>query len=148
VLLLCVDQLGVLELSSFLHVRFYSILLHLISGCHCDKDVTVGFEKLLSGKSFWLFVHIHCFQVVKSAPKGRYKGIKRNYEVEDVLKLRGSIDIEYTLATRGANKLWQLIHTEPFVPALGALTGNQAVQMVRAGLKAIYLSGKILDYLD
>ncbi|KAI6185424.1 Malate synthase [Aphelenchoides besseyi] len=81
------------------------------------------------------------YQVVKSAPKGRYKGIKRNYEVEDVLKLRGSIDIDYTLATRGANKLWQLIHTEPFVPALGALTGNQAVQMVRAGLKAIYLSG-------
>ncbi|CAD5223635.1 unnamed protein product [Bursaphelenchus okinawaensis] len=81
------------------------------------------------------------YQVVKSAPKGRYKGIKRNYEVEDVLKLRGSFDIEYTLATRGANKLWQLLHTEPFVPALGALTGNQAVQMVRAGLKAIYLSG-------
>ncbi|KAI6220935.1 Malate synthase [Aphelenchoides fujianensis] len=81
------------------------------------------------------------YQVVKAAPKGRYKGIKRNYEVEDVLKLRGSIDIEHTLAIRGANKLWQLIHTEPFVPALGALTGNQAVQMVRAGLKAIYLSG-------
>lgn len=57
------------------------------------------------------------------------------------MKLRGSVDIEYTLANRGANKLWQLIHTEPFVPALGALTGNQAVQMVRAGLKAIYLSG-------
>lgn len=53
----------------------------------------------------------------------------------------GSIDIEYTLATRGANKLWQLLHTEPYVPALGAQTGNQAVQMVKAGLKAIYLSG-------
>lgn len=61
--------------------------------------------------------------------------------MEDVLRLRGSIDIDYTLATRGANKLWQLLHTEPFVPALGAQTGNQAVQMVRAGLKAIYLSG-------
>ncbi|CAD6198398.1 unnamed protein product [Caenorhabditis auriculariae] len=81
------------------------------------------------------------YQVVKSAPKGRFKGIKRDYEVEEVLRLRGSIDIEYTLATRGANKLWQLLHTEPFVPALGAQTGNQAVQMVRAGLKAIYLSG-------
>ncbi|KAH7729924.1 hypothetical protein AAVH_02403 [Aphelenchoides avenae] len=81
------------------------------------------------------------YQIVKSAPKGRYKGIKRNYEVEDVLKLRGSIDIEYTLATRGANKLWQLLHTEPYVAALGAQTGNQAVQMIRAGLKAIYLSG-------
>ncbi|KAF8385060.1 icl-1, partial [Pristionchus pacificus] len=81
------------------------------------------------------------YQVVKSAPKGRFSGIKRPYEVEDVLKLRGSIDIEYTLATRGANKLWQLLHTEPYVPALGAQTGNQAVQMVKAGLKAIYLSG-------
>ncbi|VDM63473.1 unnamed protein product [Angiostrongylus costaricensis] len=80
-------------------------------------------------------------QIVKSAPKGRFQGLKRDYQVEDVLKLRGSIEIEYTLATRGANKLWQLLHTEPFVPALGAQTGNQAVQMVRAGLKAIYLSG-------
>ncbi|VDK21719.1 unnamed protein product [Anisakis simplex] len=67
--------------------------------------------------------------------------MKRAYEVEDVLKLKGSIDIEYTLATRGANKLWQLLHTEPYIAALGAQTGNQAVQMVRAGLKAIYLSG-------
>ncbi|KAK0411957.1 hypothetical protein QR680_005943 [Steinernema hermaphroditum] len=81
------------------------------------------------------------YQVVKSAPKGRFHGIKRNYEVEDVLRLKGSIDIDYTLATRGANRLWQLLHTEPFVAALGAQTGNQAVQMVRAGLKAIYLSG-------
>lgn len=58
-----------------------------------------------------------------------------------MLKLRGSIEIEYTLATRGANKLWQLLHTEPFIAALGAQTANQAVQMVRAGLQAIYLSG-------
>ncbi|ETN78985.1 malate synthase A, partial [Necator americanus] len=79
--------------------------------------------------------------VIRAAPKGRFQGIKRDYQVEDVLKLRGSIEIEYTLASRGANKLWQLLHTEPFVPALGAQTGNQAVQMVRAGLKAIYLSG-------
>ncbi|VDM76032.1 unnamed protein product, partial [Strongylus vulgaris] len=79
--------------------------------------------------------------VIKAAPKGRFQGITRDYQVEDVLKLRGSVEIEYTLATRGANKLWQLLHTEPFVPALGAQTGNQAVQMVRAGLKAIYLSG-------
>ncbi|MFH4983805.1 hypothetical protein AB6A40_010514 [Gnathostoma spinigerum] len=81
------------------------------------------------------------YSIVKSAPKGRFKGLKRNYEVEDVLKLRGSLEIEHTLANRGANKLWQLIHTEPFVAALGAQTGNQAVQMVRAGLQAIYLSG-------
>lgn len=59
--------------------------------------------------------------------------------------MRGSINIEYTLATRGANKLWQLLHTDPYIAALGSQTGNQAVQMVRAGLKAIYLSGKKLN---
>jgi malate synthase A len=81
------------------------------------------------------------YEIVKSAPKGRFTGIKRNYQVEDVLKLRGSFPIEYTIATRTSNKLWQLLLTEPFVPALGSVTGNQAVQMVKAGLKAIYLSG-------
>ncbi|MDQ0156857.1 isocitrate lyase [Robertmurraya andreesenii] len=71
----------------------------------------------------------------------RWKGITRPYTAEDVIKLRGSIDIEHTLARRGAEKLWNLINTEDFVNALGALTGNQAVQQVKAGLKAIYLSG-------
>lgn len=71
----------------------------------------------------------------------RWKGIKRPYSAEDVIRLRGSIDIEYTLAKRGAEKLWDLIHNEDYVNALGALTGNQAVQQVKAGLKAIYLSG-------
>lgn len=71
----------------------------------------------------------------------RWKGITRPYTAEDVIKLRGSIDIEHTLARRGAEKLWNLLHTEPYINALGALTGNQAVQQVKAGLKAIYLSG-------
>lgn len=71
----------------------------------------------------------------------RWKGIKRPYSAEDVIRLRGSIDIEYTLAKRGAEKLWDLINNEDYVNALGALTGNQAVQQVKAGLKAIYLSG-------
>src|SRR5579885_461156 len=71
----------------------------------------------------------------------RWRGVTREYSAEDVLKLRGSIDIEYTLAEMGAQRLWDLLHTRPFVPALGALTGNQAVQMVKAGLEAIYLSG-------
>ena len=71
----------------------------------------------------------------------RWKGIQRPYTAEEVVKLRGSIKIEYTLARLGAERLWELIHTEPFVRALGALTGNQAVQMVQAGLKAIYVSG-------
>ena len=71
----------------------------------------------------------------------RWTGITRPYSAEDVIKLRGSIDIEHTLAKRGAEKLWKYLHEEDFVRALGALTGNQAVQQVKAGLKAIYLSG-------
>jgi len=71
----------------------------------------------------------------------RWEGIKRPYRPEDVLRLRGSVQIEHTLARMGAQRLWQLLSTEPYVAALGALTGNQAVQQVKAGLKAIYLSG-------
>ncbi len=71
----------------------------------------------------------------------RWKGIVRPYSAEDVIQLRGSIKIEYTLARLGAERLWNLLHSEPYVAALGALTGNQAVQQVKAGLKAIYLSG-------
>ncbi|QGS68378.1 isocitrate lyase [Oceanobacillus sp. 143] len=67
--------------------------------------------------------------------------VERPYSAEDVIRIRGSIDIEYTLADKGARKLWNLINTEDYVNALGALTGNQAVQQVKAGLKAIYLSG-------
>ncbi len=75
------------------------------------------------------------------AESPRWKGIKRNYTAEDVVRLRGSVQVEHTLAKRGSEKLWNLLHTEPFVNALGALTGNQAMQQVKAGLKAIYLSG-------
>src|ERR1700712_2629226 len=71
----------------------------------------------------------------------RWKGIKRSYSADDVVRLRGSVPVEHTLAKRGAQKLWESIHDEPFVNALGALTGNQAMQQVKAGLKAIYLSG-------
>ncbi len=71
----------------------------------------------------------------------RWRNVKRPYSPEDVLKLRGSIKIEHTLARMGAERLWELINTTDYVNALGALTGNQAVQMVEAGLKAIYISG-------
>ncbi|MGF1464564.1 MAG: isocitrate lyase [Sandaracinaceae bacterium] len=71
----------------------------------------------------------------------RWKGIERPYTMEDVLKLRGSIRIEHTLADKGARRLWSAMSTKPFVRSLGALTGGQAVQMVRAGLEAIYCSG-------
>lgn len=71
----------------------------------------------------------------------RWRGVQRPYSANQVLKLRGSIRLQYTLAELGAQRLWELLHSEPFVRTLGAQTGNQAVQMVQAGLKAIYLSG-------
>src|ERR671922_1391710 len=75
------------------------------------------------------------------AENPRWKGIKRGYSAEDVVRLRGSVQIEHTLAKRGAEKLWKLCSEKPYVHSLGALTGNQAVQQVRAGVPAIYLSG-------
>ncbi|UUL83899.1 isocitrate lyase [Sphingomonas qomolangmaensis] len=81
------------------------------------------------------------FETLIPAPAGRFDGIERPYTPADVERLRGSITIEHTLATKGANKLWELLKTEDYINALGALSGNQAMQMVRAGLKAIYLSG-------
>jgi isocitrate lyase len=75
------------------------------------------------------------------SPEGRWDGICRPYSPDDVERLRGSVRIRHTLAERGARRLWERLRTEPYLNALGALTGNQAVQMARAGLKAIYLSG-------
>jgi isocitrate lyase len=75
------------------------------------------------------------------AESPRWKGVQRGYTAEDVVRLRGTVHIEHTLARRGADKLWKLMNETPFVNALGALTGNQAMQQVKAGLKAIYLSG-------
>src|SRR6266550_2324507 len=72
---------------------------------------------------------------------GRWTGIERPYTREDVERLRGTVHVEHTLARLGAERLWKLLQSEPYVPTLGALTGGQAVQMVKAGLKAIYLSG-------
>jgi len=71
----------------------------------------------------------------------RWRGVRRDYSAADVVRLRGSVRIEYTLARRGAEKLWAMLHERPYVHSLGALTGNQAVQQVRAGVPAIYLSG-------
>jgi isocitrate lyase len=71
----------------------------------------------------------------------RWSGITRPYSYDDVLRLRGTIQIEYTLARLGAERLWNLMYSDPYVPALGAITGNQAIEMVQAGLKAIYGSG-------
>ncbi len=75
------------------------------------------------------------------AENPRWKGIQRGYSAADVVRLRGSLQVEHTYAKRGAEKLWNLINTEPFINSLGALSGNQAMQQVKAGLKAIYLSG-------
>ncbi|MBH0331673.1 MULTISPECIES: isocitrate lyase [Brevibacillus] len=80
-------------------------------------------------------------QVEQSWQGERFQGITRPYTAEDVVRLRGSVQIEHTLARLGAERLWELLHTEHHIKALGALTGNQAIQQVKAGLKAIYLSG-------
>ncbi len=80
-------------------------------------------------------------KLVPGAPAGRFAGIERPYGPADVEKLRGSFPIAHTLAERGANRLWKSLKSEPYVNALGAVTGNQAMQMARAGLKAVYLSG-------
>ena len=79
--------------------------------------------------------------LINDAPAGRFAGIRRDYGVDQVVSLRGSLQVRHTLAEHAANRLWQLLTTEDHVHALGAMTGGQAVQMVRAGLKAIYLSG-------
>src|ERR1700730_7951941 len=81
------------------------------------------------------------FEQLVPAPAGRFQGIERPYSPADVARLRGSLRISYTLAQNGANRLWELLQSQSYVPALGAMTGNQATQMVRAGLEAIYLSG-------
>src|SRR4030081_2696684 len=75
------------------------------------------------------------------APQGRFGGISPPYSPAEVAKLRGSVEIKYTLAEKGANRLWESLKTEPYVNSLGAVTGNQAMQQARAGLPAIYLSG-------
>src|SRR4051812_35664511 len=78
---------------------------------------------------------------LKGAKDPRWNGIERTYSAEDVVRLRGSVMIEYSLARRGAEKLWELLHSKEYVHTFGALTGAQAVQMVKAGLQAIYMSG-------
>ena len=80
-------------------------------------------------------------EMIPGTPEGRFDGIERAYPPEEVARLRGSVQIEHTLARRGALKLWELLKTEDYIHSLGAISGNQAMQMVRAGLKAIYLSG-------
>ncbi|MHB1219292.1 MAG: isocitrate lyase [Alphaproteobacteria bacterium] len=79
--------------------------------------------------------------LIPTAPKGRYDGVTRDYAAAEIAKLRGSLAVRHTIAEAGANRLWQLLHDTDYVHALGAMTGNQAVQMVKAGLQAIYLSG-------
>ncbi|UFW78715.1 MULTISPECIES: isocitrate lyase [Rhizobium] len=81
------------------------------------------------------------YKLVPNASASRFDGIERPYSAEDVQRLRGSVALSHTLAEMGADRLWRLLHQDDFVNALGALSGNQAMQMVRAGLKAIYLSG-------
>src|SRR6266849_3413121 len=80
-------------------------------------------------------------QIQQEWSSDRWTGIKRGYSPEEVLALRGSIKVEFSIAKMSSERLWNSMHSEPYIQALGAVTGNQAVQMVQAGLKAIYLSG-------
>ena len=75
------------------------------------------------------------------ASQGRWRGVDRPYAAEDVVRLRGSVTVEHTLAFRGAARLWHMLRGDEHIPALGALSGAQAVQMVKAGLRSIYVSG-------
>ena len=83
----------------------------------------------------------HVFETRTKASAGRFDGVTRNYTLADIERLSGTVEVEHSLARRGADTLWELLKTEDYVNTLGALTGNQALQQVRAGLKAIYLSG-------
>jgi malate synthase len=120
------------------------------------EDARALFERLSTSEEFVEFMTLPAYDLLESTPDTRdgaespapphpdprrWEGLLRRYTKADVEKLRGSVRIEHTLAQLGATRLWELLHTEPYVHALGALTGNQAVQMVKAGLKAIYLSG-------
>jgi isocitrate lyase len=112
---------------------------------HCDIatlfDAPLRADSLFNGATKTKGSPMHDFTTLVPAPPRRFDGIERTYGVADVERLRGSLAVEHTLARRGANRLWELLQNEDYVHALGALSGNQAMQMVRAGLKGIYLSG-------
>jgi malate synthase A len=129
------------------------------------EDARLLFERMSTADQFVEFITLPAYDLLEASPEERVRalagaaaradgspapaamdphrwdGVVRRYTRADVEKLRGSVKLEYTLAQMGAQRLWELLKTEPYVIALGALTGNQAVQMVKAGLKAIYLSG-------
>jgi isocitrate lyase len=120
-------------------LQIYKSAVRHIHSFPCSFSKAVGFFSFFSdsaqGKA------MTDFGATMAAPAGRFDGIERPYCIDDVRRLRGSIPVEHTLARRGALKLWELLHQDEPVRALGALSGNQAMQMVRAGLNAIYLSG-------
>src|SRR5437868_9110124 len=111
------------------------------SGAPDQSPVPTNGHETLQGAPPMVMDAAH-IQALEQSWRGdaRWEGVTRPYTAEKILLLRGSLKIEHTIADEMSRKLWRLLRTEPFVPALGALTGNQAVQMVQAGLKAIYLS--------
>src|SRR6266566_893608 len=160
------SQILLLETAAYLHVRIKTLKLH--NGLPCRSGfgwpklgpstqgtTRIGRNNTVNDRRLEGTAHAagsngkHDASPVGQAARlagewatsPRWRGIKRSYSAEDVIRLRGSVQEEHTLARLGAERLWTLLHTEDFVPSLGALTGNQAVQMVKAGLPAIYLSG-------
>ncbi len=120
-------------------VRTFQQLARCVSRALISRCATVTAEAFRLKESAMTISAEQLRQEWATAP--RWRGVERTYSADDVVRLRGAIQEEHTLARRGAERLWSLLHDEDYVHALGALTGNQAVQMVRAGLKAIYLSG-------
>src|SRR6266571_3888162 len=160
------SQILLLETAAYLHVRIKTLKLH--NGLPCrsgygwpklglstqgtrriGRNSTVNDRRLegtahaagSNGKHDASPVGQAARLAGEWATRARWRGTKRSYSAEDVIRLRGSLQEEHTLARLGAERLWTLLRTEDYVHSLGALTGNQAVQQVRAGLKAIYLSG-------
>ena len=130
------------DLASFLTLPAYERLVAVADGAAPTRTTSLVIDRTMHDR--------HASPLAKDSPvhvdyspweQRRWDGIKRDFTRRDVERLRGSIRIDYTLATRGARRLWDMLHNDAFVAALGAVTGNQAMQMVRAGLKAIYVSG-------
>src|SRR5215212_2761977 len=98
-------------------------------------------RKVSDGKECRMLNGSRVAEIERAWEDGRWAGTVRPYTAEDVIRLRGTVRIEHTLARMGAERLWELMQTRDYVRSLGALTGNQAVQQVKAGLESVYLSG-------
>ena len=131
-----------MKIKSLCYIVIYNKVACYGTGVHLFSWQSIRLTQMGRWK-FIMSIRQEKIEAIKKdwAENPRWKGIERSYSAEEVVKLQGSVVVEQTLAKRGAARLWNSLQEEPFINALGALTGNQAVQQVKAGLKAIYLSG-------